>query len=182
MNEQIKSALEKHGLTVESVFVPFSKSRNAGNDTPSLNWRVTLKRNGRAVLTTDYSAGCGHAPFYKKIKNTMRMTQWEHAELMRECETGYPVTRAAMGAPMGLALQGRKSPILPDPADVVYSMLTDSEVIDYSSFEDWAGNFGYDPDSRAGERIYNDCMKIALQFRTIGESAIAELREVFQDY
>lgn len=60
--ETVMAAL---GLTVESVFVPFSQSRNKDAETPNLNWRVTIKRNGRDVLTTDYSAGLAHAPGYK---------------------------------------------------------------------------------------------------------------------
>lgn len=59
------AALAALGLTVESVFVPFSQSRNKAEKSPSLNWRVTVKRNGRDVLTTDYSAGMGHCPGYK---------------------------------------------------------------------------------------------------------------------
>lgn len=58
----IDSALADLGLTVESVFVPFSASRNKGEEHRSLNWRVTVKRNGRDVLTTDYSAGIAHCP------------------------------------------------------------------------------------------------------------------------
>ena len=56
--------LAAHKITVESVFVPFSQSRSKDQDTPNLNWKVTVKRDGRDVLTTDYSAGLAHAPGY----------------------------------------------------------------------------------------------------------------------
>jgi hypothetical protein len=72
--------------------------------------------------------------------------------------------------------------ITPDSVDVVYSLLLDSEVLEAGDFETWAGEFGYDPDSRQAEQIYNACLKIALQFRKIGESVISELREAYQDY
>lgn len=161
---RIDEMLNKHNLTVDSVFVPFSQSRNAGEKSPSLNWKVTLKHNGRKVLTTDYSAGCGHAPSYKQGDNTV----FTHERVLNECERGK--SKATGKA------------ILPDARDVVYSLLIDAEVINYDSFEQWAGEFGYDEDSRAGEKIYNACMKTALQFRTIGESVIDELRDAFQDY
>ena len=63
----------KHGATMTAEFIPFSQSRNKGDKSPSLNWRVTIQRNGRAVLTTDYSAGCAQpqgpgAPKQKRSK------------------------------------------------------------------------------------------------------------------
>lgn len=37
--------------------------------------------------------------------------------------------------------------------------------------------------SRKAENIYNDCLKIALKLRVlIGDAALTELRELFQDY
>ena len=68
-----QEAIESLGLTVESVFVAFSQSRNKDaklegftvikdmtkQKAPlyTLNWRVTHKRNGRVILITDSSAG-----------------------------------------------------------------------------------------------------------------------------
>jgi hypothetical protein len=58
--DTLAAAIAKHGLTVDAVFVPFSQSRNKAQKSPSLNWRVTLRRNGKDVLTTDYSSGIAH--------------------------------------------------------------------------------------------------------------------------
>lgn len=172
MNQEIQNVLDKYGLTVESAFVPWSKSRNAKEKNPSLNWIITLKQDGRDILTTDYSAGCGHAPSYKQGSyNTIDgrdAVKWE-------CENGYKLFQDSV-------FKMKQNPILPNAQDVIYSLLTDSEVLDYATFEDWADSFGYDPDSRSHEKIYNACLKIALQFRRIGESAMAELREAYQDY
>jgi hypothetical protein len=171
----IKAILDKHDFTVESVFVPWSQSRNAGERYPSLNWIITLKHNGRKILSTDYMAGSAHAPGYKQGKQT-----WDDAQLIKkECETGFACVHMWS---MGHIQENKKKPILPDREDVIYSLLMDSEVLDYTDYEDWAGCFGYDPDSRSGEKIYQACMKIALQLRTIGESVLSELREACQDY
>lgn len=178
MNDQIKTIVEKHGLTVESVFIPFSQSRNAGEKFPSLNWKVTLKQNGRNILTTDYSAGCAHTPSYKQgpkdsyIRNKM---------VALECEEGGQAKHMSASDWVGVPIS-KKGTIKPDSYDVIWSLLLDSEVLNYSSFEDWAGDFGHDEDSRSHEKIYHDCLKIALQFRKIGESVIEELREAYQDY
>lgn len=178
VKDKIGVTLAKHGLTVESVFIPWSLSRNAGEKNPSLNWKVTLKQNGRKILTTDYMAGCAHAPSYKQ---SFKRDPENERLVLAECENGgkarYMATMDYIAVP-----QSSKGTLKPESRDVIHSLLLDSEVLDYPSFEDWAGNFGYEEDSRQAERIYNDCMKIALQFRRIGESVIEELREVFQDY
>jgi hypothetical protein len=145
---------------------------------PSLNWRVTLLHNGRKVLTTDYGAGMAHCPFYKAGKASFRMTIWERERIMQECEKGFAIDAERSQSMIYLT----KVKINPDSHDVIYSLLMDAEVLDFDGYEDWAGNFGYDEDSRKGEAVYNACMKIAMQFRKIGESVIAELREVYQDY
>lgn len=175
---EIQDVLNKYNLTVEAVFIPWSQSRNAGQKDPSLNWRVTLKQNGRNILTTDYSAGCGHAPSYKQ---SFKRDVENERIVLAECEYGgkakYMSNMDYAGVPNNM-----KGTLKPDTKDVIYSLLIDAEVLDYDGFEDWASNFGYDEDSRQAERVYNECLKIALQFRKIGESVIAELREAYQDY
>jgi hypothetical protein len=80
------------------------------------------------------------------------------------------------------AASGNKA-IMPDACDVLHSLLMDSEVLDSNSFESWASDFGYDPDSRKAESIYRACLEIGLKVRNgLGESIVAELRAAFQDY
>jgi hypothetical protein len=171
---KINEVIAELGLTMTTEFVPWSKSRNADQKDPSLNWKVTILRNDRSFLTTDYSAGMGHCPSYG-IKNKpgtlpYNLTVHGDAAIKNECETGYSRVTA-------------NKPIVPDFADVLHSLVMDSDVIDYPTYEDWAGNFGYDPDSRKGEAIYRACLEIALKMRNaIGEDGLAKLRDAFQDY
>ena len=182
MSEQFKAAIEKHGLSVKAVFVPFSQSRNAANDpgnkpgSRSLNWRVTLVRDGRDIITTDYSAGVGHCPSYKQ------MARWtlDYVELIVfETERGKTAYKPNENSPY---IRAGKD-ILPNPLDVIYSLVMDCDVLDYADFEEWAESFGYDTDSRNAESIYKHCLEIALKVRAgIGESALSELREAASDY
>jgi hypothetical protein len=55
--ENILRVANELGLTMEAKFIPFSLSRNKDEKHANLNWLVTIKRNGRDVLATDYSAG-----------------------------------------------------------------------------------------------------------------------------
>lgn len=174
-------------LTMTTVFVPFSKSRNAkprnGKDTRwrSLNWKVTLLRDGREILTTDYGAGEGHCPSSKASVRRLG----SHHSIMRdqaiawECENGYEA-HVMEGINH---IMGRGKPLQPSFTDVVHSLVSDADVINYNGFEDWASNFGYDPDSRNGEAIYKACLEISLKLRNaIGDVGLTKLQEACQDY
>lgn len=160
-------AIETLQLSIKSTFIPFSRSRNKGEKSPSLNWSVTLEKNGKPVLTTDYMAGCAHVPGYNQMDRSV-----DHAEMIRNaCETGKT------------GRYDTRKKIEPKAVDVIYSLVMDSDVLNYSSFEDWASNFGYDVDSRSAEKTYRACLEIALAFRSaVGESGLTMLAEAFQDY
>ena len=169
-----QETVDSIGLTVTSVFVPFSKSRNRDNKHKTLNWIITLHFKNAPLLTTEYSAGIGHCPSYRQMARYMEPA-WKGSRLTydqaiaQECETGRNART--------------RKPINPDSLDVIYSLVMDSDVLGHATFEDWASDYGYDPDSHKAESIYQDCLKIALQLRnTIGERNLEELREAFQDY
>jgi hypothetical protein len=176
-HQAIVDVINELGLEVKSEFVPWSRSRNADKKEPSLNWKVTLVRKGREILTTDYGAGCGHCPSYKRAKSPFKQTVDEFDAIKRECETG---REARIGSEYW---QWKGKPILPKQLDVIHSLISDSDVLNYSTYEDWASNLGYDPDSRKGEAIYRACLEIALKMRNaIGDDGMTKLQEAFQDY
>ncbi len=173
--DKIAEKLALHKITMKTVFVPFSRSRNSSKKNPSLNWRVTLCKDGRDILTTDYDAGIAHCPSYKQNDRT-----WERAKMIAyECENG----RAAIYLPSVDWIGRGKREILPKIADFVHSILMDSSVLEHSTFESWASDFGYDVDSRKAEATYRACLEIALKLRNgLGESVLSELHDIFQDY
>lgn len=132
---EIESWAEKHKVTIESVFVPFSQSRNKDEKHKSLNWRITVRRDGRDILHTGYSAGIGHAPDYRsKTPPLFRgsyANSWRNDALEVNCELGF----AAAGGFNG-AEPDRKKPIKPDACDVLWSLSLDARVLDNSGFED----------------------------------------------
>lgn len=72
---------------------------------------------------------------------------------------------------------------LPTAKDALACLTLDYGVINHPNFESWADEFGYDKDSREAEKIYNECMKIALLLRsTLGEKEIERLTELLRDY
>ena len=182
MSEHIKETLREMGITVESIFIPFSNSRNKDEKYKSLNWKVTLKINGKGVLTTDYSAGIAHCPSYNKnAPSGFSRSQSVFQRLVTdaECEIGKPVKKLSWS---GTCLHDSKY-IEPDAVDVLFSLCMDSDVLNYTGLEDWADCMGYDKDSRKAESIWRDCLTIALSLRAaLGESGLSKLQTIFEDY
>ena len=178
--DSVQDTITRMGITVESVFVPWSRSRNKNEKQPSLNWRVTVKRNGTDVLTTDYQWQA-HCPSYDGRRND--------ALAAAECETGMKMRYSKWRAGEVETLGGRPGSssknvrIEPAVADVMYSLVTDASVLDAGGYADWAADFGYDADSIAGEGVYKACLEIALQMRaSFGGAGLDELATAFQDY
>jgi hypothetical protein len=190
--DRILASMADLGLTVTAEFVPFSQSRNAkpqddGKPWLSLNWRVTLSRNGKAVLTTEYSAGAGHAPACKVSAEWLKRVPYSEGVARQklveaECERGKPMSWmfASRDAPSPVA---KAPPIMPESEAVVWSLVQDSDVLNYAKFEEWAEGLGFDPDSRKAETIYRASLEIALALRNaIGDAGIEALRTAGEDY
>lgn len=180
--EELSALMVREKIDVEAVFVPFSQSRNAkpsaGADKPwrSLNWRITLKRNSKPVLESDYSAGTGHCPAAKIMgkrgaPNYRTPDCLDHDKAITyEIEKGVEYNFASNAS--------TRKPILPDEVDVFQSLVSDSDVLDYGTFEDWAASVGYDVDSRKAEATYRECLSIALNLRAaLGDSTLGKARQ-----
>ncbi len=187
-NDQRDAWLLRRNIAIESEFVPFSKSRNKdskddrGRPRLSLNWKVTLLVNARAVLTTDYGAGAGRCPSYNTKApasypgNDLR---WQKEAAQYECETG----NKAVWYGGALGFKRASDAIKPNVHDVLSSLCLDASVIDSGTFEEWAADLGYDPDSRSAENTYRACLEIGLKMRNgLGDAQFRALREIYQDY
>lgn len=172
-----QEAIAELKLTMETEFVPFSQSRNKNETQPFLNWRVKILRRGREFIATDYMAGNGHCPAGKL---NIRDPYGRRLTIAKECETGKPHKwHNNMATPWPVS----KDFIQPKIEDVLYSLTMDADAIEYPTYEEWAGNLGYEADSRKGESIYRACLEIGLKLRAaIGEAGLTALREAFQDY
>jgi hypothetical protein len=72
---------------------------------------------------------------------------------------------------------------VPTVDEVLYSLYMDSDVLNYRSFSEWAGEFGYDVDSIKAREIYDACQKIAVVFDSMfSKQQKEELQELLQDY
>lgn len=169
--EPDRDLLAELGLTVDAVFIPWSQSRNTKEKQPSLNWCVTLKKDGHPVLLTDYMAGSAYCPAYsnRTLKRVHGSNSSDFALAIRqECETGREWKQ-----------YGHGKPILPDTKQVIASLLLDaSSILNSAGLEDWCNEFGYDADSRKARKMFDTCMAHALAFRAaVGADKFQELQE-----
>lgn len=185
--DALQSFIDRTGLTIESEFVPFSRSRHAKperkGDKPwkSLNWRVTVKRAGKAFMTIDYSAGTGHCPAsnlskdHSLFRRSMDSVSVARAKAIdEEIETGKQATGSRTWPRPITGIE-----IKPDTLDVFASLGMDSSIIDAGGFENWASDLGFDPDSRRAATIYHASLEHALALRAaIGPDRLEELQQL----
>lgn len=176
--EDFKKFCSDLPINYEAEFVPFSKSRHAKKDAKlsdmQLNWRIKLSKV-KTCFECDYSAGIGHIPGYVH-QLFGEMTVEVADEIKGVCERG----RCNMKHP-GSSLASQIPP--PPLWDILSSLASDSDVLNYSSFEDWALELGYDADSRKAEKIYQDCLKQALALRNLlGKETVEKLLELGRYY
>lgn len=199
--EKILQWAQKHGVTMTAEFIPWSQSRNKGEKSPSLNWIVTIHKTyggihagmsgsnerldiapeTRAVLKTDYMAGCAHCPSYgpQYGADSYAKNHETRERVARECETGRKHGKYLHN--IGYTTKG--APILPDLDSVLWSLSMDYGILDEGGFESWAQSFGYDTDSRKAEATYRACLDMAVALRhAFGDEAMRELCEAGQDY
>ena len=167
--------LEELGVTIEAKFTPWSVV-NPGKDvttvkitTLNVNWTVTIRKKGETVLTTPYSYGLGHlkpfANIFGRITTDIRHNAMDVAERGFFPKPGYTTWGQKVHEPSA--------------SDVLSSLCLDASVLDFSSFEEWADDYGYDPDSRKAEAIYRACLQNTLALRRyLGDAALTELRDL----
>lgn len=163
------------GLTYKAEFIPQRLSRNAGDKHKSLNWRVTIAKGDRKPMVTDYMQGIGHLPPDTASSKGFSPYTLRSARAQRE----------GVAAEHGTYEVGFRSVKVAPPLlrDVLYCLVSDASALDARDFEEWAGDYGYDTDSRKAEETYELCRRQSRELEhVLGRAVVAELREAFQDY
>ena len=131
-------------------------------------------------MKLDYSEGCAHVKGYKQSHNTPYDRRKQEEMIRKTCETGKLWHHMPSG---DFWHETSKQQPAPDVLDVLYCVISDADVLNHNSYEQWASDLGYDEDSRKGEAIYQACIKQSLSLKNlIGYQAIEKLKELFQDY
>ncbi len=157
-------------FSIKTRFVPASLQTDEWRK-KSFNWNVELLFKERPLLTITYSKGWGHSPNARARppgKSAMSSRLIETARLrmqLDEIEKGR-LCRFDWNTFTFYTVMGSAG-VIPPPtvAEILCSLASDSSVLDYASFEDWAPCLGYDPDSISAKAIYDQCLKIGLALR-----------------
>ncbi len=170
--------LQDFNLFLETRFIPYSQSRNAKPnpkfDERSLNWEVSLyhttpNSKPRLILTSPYSAGIGGCPSYSP--SFCPSIDYVN-DIIYETDTGYCVKN-----------RYQKTKIEPNSITILWSLVLDSDAINYPNFESWADSMGFDSDSRRAESTYKQSLAIGLALRAaLGDDALDKLHSMLQDY
>lgn len=150
------------GITIKAL--PTHSNPCMDNDitasTDSMDhWSVQLLRPGYPTMTLIYSMGIGH----RRIPS--------------QPEKRYPLIRTLHDEDQAAKFK----PVKPKLIDVLYSLITDSSVID-STFEEWCGEFGYDTDSRKAERIFQICSDQSVLLKRLLGNNFESIQVALQDY
>jgi len=179
MNIETKSKIDeliaRLGVAIKSSN-PTLATEESKTDGKAAQWHhiafsVAIKRGEKAVWEGPYRMGLGNFPEFKDVVS--RVHSGDLAPHVR---------KVISGIIHGLALPPfRTRPSLPD---VLYSLLSDgSAFFDAASFEEWAGDYGYDTDSRKAERMFRECQETGRKLsRAFNAAEITELRDAFAEY
>lgn len=175
----IDAALLRECLTLTATFVPASRFKGDEWRATAVNFEVRITgRNDREVYAGPYAYGVGNLPGYRHDRAT-KLYWSEYVDDARERGV-WP--QGGLQTHMPGRPCGSKVPA-PKLRDVMYSLISDASVLDAGGFESWAAEYGYDTDSRKAEATYRACLENALKLRAaLGDTVLAELRELFADY
>lgn len=131
---------------------------NAGgkviDDWPCISYVITY-RKGNSELRIPYHLGVGHVDWNKSPQggyNALNNDDQAMILVMRRSPHARPSDKAQWAATA--AKLARLQKVQPDVHEALATVCRDTKEAFESSFEEWAANFGFDPDSREAERIY----------------------------
>ena len=197
--EKLDNFVKENKIELKNTFIPHSFSRNApkvditnwdkkGNTLfrekdLSLNWKIALRGNNHA-FSTDYSKGIGHLGYqwlnsFHQIKS-LRDAEKANSLIFDAVEKGVAYNVNTVTQFNSDFLRQKKEFPNPTVKEVLESLSLDASVVEYPTFESWAGDMGYDSNSRKDEKVYNACKEIAADFIKVvgGTAKLEQLKEI----
>lgn len=172
-------ALEDLGFALQAG-TPYPKESDGWY---SITFPVKVTFKGREVYDKTYSLGVGHVSFDEPVRGTERLSGDEDAMYLawkrtRSVNFVNKALRCRVAVKMAIAQK-----LQPKLDEVLHSLLADGECFFQArSFEDWAGDFGYDPDSRKAEVIYRECDSIGRRLAAaVPAEVLAQARTITED-
>jgi hypothetical protein len=163
--EQLADIVPTLGVTIDAKYLSFGPRDGWGKE-PMFNWTVTLKRWTATTMTLAYSMGAAHCE-WMTWKEAVRAGC--HNRRDYDDATKLPPLRGAFEKETMHTAEMRARYTRPTPptlADVLGCLCADASGYDNArTFEEWAGDYGYDTDSRKAESTYRVVAEQAKQLR-----------------
>lgn len=146
-------------------------------------FHINFTRTGGKVLTTEFKTGIGHRLTANGNGFSSGLTGKDQSKL-KELQAILKLTGHSGTVKKELDLnRGRFYAVLPTQASVIYSLLSDTYCVEYSSFTDFCDNLGYNSDSIKAFEVFNACCKISKDLKQFFTSQNLEtLQQLLQDY
>lgn len=142
-------------------------------------FEVTLTRNGR-TYATEYTKGCAHR-VWKRGNQFPRTNYWDARRKPGQSVELFGLPKLKPGDVT--AEFDRLTEAEPPTVDeVLWSLVSDASGVRHGqTFDEWAGEYGYDTDSRKAEKAFNSCRDEWAGLIRLGAD-FGKLDELFQDY
>lgn len=187
ITETLPEIAARLGFTLSVDAGPAAKSEKHGDggEWEHLAYTVTLSRNGRKVKTLEYKLGAGHVK-RETLEALRRSTDQGLDTLTLNTMIRQPHARHANMTYYRTILEAaaKRGKVAPTVADVLHSMLLDGAAhLDSLTFEEWAGEFGYDTDSRRALAMFEACCDEGRAIaRACNPEEIAALRDAASNF
>lgn len=179
-------ALTELGFTLRVNAGPTGDVQDDGDKAwPHIAYEVELLFNDKSVLKETYRLGVGHVkplpygslPF---VGMTADEQSFSHAWTR---QPGAQFREKQLWASTAAKL-AKSQGVKPKLSNVLHSLLSDGEAyFNAQTFENWACELGYDPDSRKAEAIYHACDTIGRKLaNAVPAEVLSRARELLQDY
>lgn len=186
--ENRRNELNELGFTLKILHGPIGGvDKHDQSDWPHIAYKVMLEFNGREVITTDYKLGVGHvdpkrAFIGSVVSRPMLATDEQSMLLTWQSKPGAAFKDKQLQANVAAKL-AKSQKVVPELGDVLHSLILDGEAFfNAQSFEDWAGEFGYDADSRKAEAIYRVCDSTGRKLAAnVPKDVLEKVREITRE-
>ncbi len=154
--------IQEQRITME-ILPAHSNPNMADKEREQFHYSIVLKRPEGADLQTFFSTGLG----WVNLDKVRRDWNGSNAEPIQGA-----ILKGKVKNANAIPERYRK---IPTASDVLDCLASDASTMDNArSFEEWAGDLGYDEDSRTAERTFKVCEKQAEDLRALLRDAYDE--------
>lgn len=172
--------LKELGFSLEILSGP---TPSVKDDWQSIAYNIRLLFNEKPIIETPYNLGIRHVKVRGFAPSLLHGWMADEQAMLRSWQNRPHVNFIDKELQARVASKLAKiQKIVPQLDDVLYGLLLDGEAyFSGQTFEDWALEFDYDPDSRKSETIWKQCDLTGRKLSQLPSDTLTKVREILQD-